>query len=226
MSNAETSLWVLTETTNISSRYRLLIRSYMALQSEINSWSIELQDQLLPHQTERLSLLPANALDPTQVNHHGAEPVQSTSTVSLDSSSGRGPPSDLNEVSSPAAINQASAIQVHNPSDSQTLLFHMSRTWKEELREWIHESLACIGCICLVAGLTITLQYIADKPLPGWSVNSVLSFDRVGFKAVIGYVLSSVISQTQWSWFRMERALRDLQKYDKAGRGISVLQNG
>lgn len=87
-----------------------------------------------------------------------------------------------------------------------------------ELAEWLFEFLACLIFVLFLVAIFLTLIHLNERPLPRWSINSILSFYSLVFKGFLVFVISSTIGQNQWTWFTKQRPLRDFARYDDAGR--------
>ncbi|OAL53836.1 hypothetical protein IQ07DRAFT_321033 [Pyrenochaeta sp. DS3sAY3a] len=92
------------------------------------------------------------------------------------------------------------------------------RSKRSEVWEWNIELLACATFVAFIIALAVTLYTRKGRPLPNWSINSVLSFYAVIFKGALVFVIGAAMSQNQWRWFRNERSLHDIAKWDSAAR--------
>lgn len=94
-------------------------------------------------------------------------------------------------------------------------------SWSWASWEW--EFAACLLVLATPIIIFATLYPHSGQPLPQWpfkvSINSLLSVYGLGFKAVIGFILTSCIGQLQWAWFSDARPLTDVLHFDSATRG-------
>lgn len=89
-------------------------------------------------------------------------------------------------------------------------------TSRNDLCEWKSEIAATIISVVFLLALVGTLLHLNHNPLPGWSLNSLISLYSVIFKSCMVYVVASAIAQRQWAWFKKERLLHDVVLYDEA----------
>src|SRR5277367_1653535 len=82
---------------------------------------------------------------------------------------------------------------------------------------------ACVLIIAALFAIIATLYPHQNKPLPQWpysiSVNTLRSVYVVVLKTSVALVAAEGLGQLKWTWFRRERPLEDLVKYDEASRG-------
>ncbi|KAK3367449.1 hypothetical protein B0T24DRAFT_507678, partial [Lasiosphaeria ovina] len=98
---------------------------------------------------------------------------------------------------------------------------------------WLWEGVTCFLSVMALVATLVTLSLRHGAPLPQWplditvnallSVYSVilalLSVYSVILKASVTFVLEPCIGQLQCLWLKSERPLRDVSRYDAAGRG-------
>ena len=71
-----------------------------------------------------------------------------------------------------------------------------------------------------IVGVILPYQ---DQPLPHWpydvSINTLISILIAIVKAAVLFVVAEGLSQLKWTWFRRERPLQDMTRFDVASRG-------
>lgn len=100
----------------------------------------------------------------------------------------------------------------------------MDSSSRHDLHEWKSEISAIIISIVFLLALVGTLLRLNRNPLPGWSLNSLISFYAVIFKSCMIYVVTSAIAQRQWAWFKKERKLHDVVLYDEAREFLGAIR--
>ena len=92
------------------------------------------------------------------------------------------------------------------------------------LRDWWLELLCCIlftAAMVTIVGVILPYQ---DQPLPHWpydvSINTLISILIAIVEAAVLFVVAEGLSQLKWSWFRRERPLQDMARFDVASRGL------
>ncbi|KAF3014700.1 hypothetical protein E8E14_006122 [Neopestalotiopsis sp. 37M] len=92
-----------------------------------------------------------------------------------------------------------------------------------ELRYWVWEAINAVLLIAMIVAVVVTLRLHDGQPAPQWplsiTINALVSIYAFVFKASMAFLLSSCISQFQWSWYRSPRPLGDLALYANAERG-------
>jgi hypothetical protein len=92
-----------------------------------------------------------------------------------------------------------------------------------QLRHWIWEAINTILLIAMIAAVVITLHLHDGQPAPDWplsiTINALVSIYAFVFKGSMAFILTSCIGQFQWSWYCSPRPLRDISRYEDAGRG-------
>jgi len=98
------------------------------------------------------------------------------------------------------------------------------RTLRQELHGWQNELWACLFFIAILFAMVGSLYPYDFQILPQWkfhiSFNALLSFYAVLFKGALIFVVTSAMSQTQWSWFSQKRPLYDVERYNRASGNI------
>ncbi|KAF2017596.1 hypothetical protein BU24DRAFT_420637 [Aaosphaeria arxii CBS 175.79] len=181
------------------------------------SSDIELQEGLLSHSPDGVSGL------------HQADDIAYTSIEIQNPPAVSASPSPSLVLHSPA-VNDASLPTANVPPassshSSSTALAHTGQPGKQtrrskrsEIWEWNIELLACAIFVAFLIALAVTLHMRNGRPLPNWSINSILSFYTVVFKGALVFVIGAAMSQNQWRWFRNEQSLHDIAKWDSAAR--------
>jgi hypothetical protein len=89
---------------------------------------------------------------------------------------------------------------------------------------WIVEAAAWMVSVLTLAIIIATLALTDGKPLPTWpmniTLNSFISFMSTLMKAACAVPIVECISQLKWLRFRKAGAVRDIQTFDEASRGI------
>ena len=116
-----------------------------------------------------------------------------------------------------------SAISIEPSEDSKPNRTPSSshQTW---FSDWRNELIASFLALASILALVGTLMHITDEPLPGWSLNSIISFYSVLFKGCLMFVMASVVGQRQWTWFGKERKLHDITRFDEAREVLGSLR--
>jgi hypothetical protein len=109
----------------------------------------------------------------------------------------------------------------------------IERRWKLArtiIRDWHGEFVASVVFIGFLLATIFTLRSCDGKPLPQYSINTLLSFYSVMLEGSVAYIVGATISQNQWRWFKSkepkqpeprqpeERPLYDIVRYDEAAR--------
>ncbi|KAF3033408.1 hypothetical protein E8E12_000790 [Didymella heteroderae] len=93
-------------------------------------------------------------------------------------------------------------------------------------QSWIWEILSIAVAIGLIIAITVLLATYNGKPTPDWgeriNLNALLATLSTVLRAMLVVVVSQVISQRKWEWFKItrKRPLSHLQKFDSGSRGI------
>ena len=92
------------------------------------------------------------------------------------------------------------------------------------LARWTKDMLALATALVSFLAIVITLRLHDNRPLPNWpfsiSVNALISVFSTILKGTMLYAVAGAISQLKFSWFREQRPLMDLVRFDDASRGV------
>jgi hypothetical protein len=95
------------------------------------------------------------------------------------------------------------------------LLFH---AWKWELVQLI----VSIGMLIAIA---VTVAHFDGLEIPQWplaiNLTTIVSLLSVAMRALLVACCAEVLSQAKWSWFKQPRRLYELERFDRASRGVS-----
>ena len=100
----------------------------------------------------------------------------------------------------------------------------MQRSYRV-FRVWIWEILAIALAIGLIVAIAVALALYNGKPTTDWNAhvnfNALLAVLSTILRGMLVVIVSQVISQRKWDWFRGSRArpLSDLQQFDSGSRG-------
>ncbi|KAI6080721.1 hypothetical protein F4821DRAFT_250938 [Hypoxylon rubiginosum] len=93
-------------------------------------------------------------------------------------------------------------------------------------RAWVWEIFSILSAIALIAAIASLLFSFDGSLPPDWganiNLNAVLALLSTVFRAMLVIVVSQIISQRKWDWYRDDhlRSLADLQKFDTGSRGV------
>jgi hypothetical protein len=91
------------------------------------------------------------------------------------------------------------------------------------VRIWWLEILGCfLFCGALLALIITVSKYAGQEPFHwryGISINTLLAIYSIILRGAVFFVMASGLSQLKWSWYRRERRLQDMTRYDNASRG-------
>ncbi|KAI0170991.1 hypothetical protein BJ166DRAFT_589085 [Pestalotiopsis sp. NC0098] len=120
-------------------------------------------------------------------------------------------------------VPEADALQSHPPQPAQDIRSRQTHRRSLGLRYWIWEAINTVLLVAMIVAVAVTLRIHDGQPAPQWplsiTINALVSIYAFVFKANMAFLLSSCISQFQWSWYRSPRPLGDLALYADAERG-------
>ncbi len=92
------------------------------------------------------------------------------------------------------------------------------------IRFWKWEILSLLFAAGLIAAIFAILAHFDGQQVPQWplqiNLTTLVSLLATIFKAATISVVAEAISQAKWFWFGRPRRLMDLQRFDRASRGV------
>ena len=111
---------------------------------------------------------------------------------------------------------------------------------RESLKDrlWLWELFAWFLCSSGLVAIAVILAVSQDRPMPTWTaratkdgasftvtVNSVISIFSTLVKSTLLIPCVASLHQLKWMWFKEERPLADIAKFESAGKGpLGALQ--
>ncbi|PSR79067.1 hypothetical protein BD289DRAFT_375948 [Coniella lustricola] len=142
-----------------------------------------------------------------------SEPLLSPSTPHLRTSSPAVP-----APATPASGTPRSSTTVHNHNASQTAVPLSSPATspksQSRVKFWAVETGLALLLLLCIAAIPATLYPHQGQPLPRWpfsiTINALLSIYSMVLKACMAGLVTSCVSQLQWSWYLRARPLQDI----------------
>lgn len=130
-------------------------------------------------------------------------------------------PAHLDVISNTSTADIGMSIQ-NKSSNSLVSPIRDRDTFIGSLRDWMQEVLCLLACSLSLLGMLLVLGLSKDKPQPtlpfAISLNTVISYLGVIYKAALLGTISSCIGQLKWCWYRNGRGLKHFDVLDSLSR--------
>ena len=123
------------------------------------------------------------------------------------------------------ALQAFPGFKVHSDTSYKSLLEKAPRSYLSSIptslyNSWFWECMSLVISLATFAALIVLLINYDQKPLPSWSLTTIVAIFATCIKAAMMVPVSVGIRQFKWLWFRTDpQSLNAMDQLDSASRG-------